>query len=139
MTRRPRVLALENHIDLTVDEMLDVVTTLDSPWLRVCLDIGNNMRFHEDPLEVAEKLAPFARATHIKDVWGRPDAPKDFASWPSVPLGKGLVNISKVVGILKKVEYQGLLAIELDYLHPDYGDEDDAVAASVKYLKNILA
>jgi sugar phosphate isomerase/epimerase len=132
------VMAMENHIDLTADEMVDVITTLDSPWLRVCLDTGNNLRLHEDPLVVAEKLAPFTRATHVKDVGTHPGDPKDFAFWPSVPLGKGLVNIGKVIAFLRKARYRGLLAIEVDYLHPDFGDEDQAVAASVKYLRGVL-
>jgi sugar phosphate isomerase/epimerase len=133
------VLALENHIDLTADEMVDLVGGLDSPWLRVCLDTGNNLRLHEDPLVVAEMLAPFTRATHVKDVGVRRGDPKDFAFWPSVPLGRGLVDIGRVVALLRKARYKGLLAIEVDYLHPDYGDEDRAVAASVKYLKTLLA
>ena len=133
------VLALENHIDLTADEMVDLMDSLDSPWLRICLDTGNNLRLHEDPLVVAEKLAPFTRATHVKDVWVRRGDPKDFAFWPSVPLGQGLVDIGRVLALLRKAQYKGLLAIEVDYLHPDYGDEDRAVAASVKYLKTLLA
>jgi sugar phosphate isomerase/epimerase len=132
------VLALENHIDLTADEMRELVTSLDSPWLGVCLDTGNNLRLHEDPLDVAQKLAPLARATHVKDIGVRAGDPKDFSFWPSVPLGKGLVDVGRVVGFLKKARYKGLLAIEVDYLHPDYGDEDRAVAASVKYLKGLL-
>jgi 3-oxoisoapionate decarboxylase len=133
------VLALENHIDLMADEIVELATTLDSPWLGICLDTGNNLRLHEDPLVVAEKLAPFARATHIKDLWVRPGDPKDFAFWPSVPLGKGLVDIAQVLGFLRKARYKGLLAIEIDYLHPDFGEEDRAVAASVKYLRGLLA
>jgi sugar phosphate isomerase/epimerase len=133
------VLAMENHIDLTADEMVDVITTLDSPWLGVCLDTGNNLRLHEDPRIVAEKLAPFTRATHVKDIGVQPGDPKEFAFWPSVPLGKGLVDIGRVVALLKKARYRGLLAIEVDYLHPDYGEEDKVVAASVKYLAGCLA
>jgi sugar phosphate isomerase/epimerase len=132
------VMAIENHIDLTADEMVDLITSLDSPWLGVCLDTGNNLRLHEDPLVVAKKLAPFARATHMKDLWVRRGDPKDFAFWPSVPLGRGLVDIAAVVGILRKARYKGLLAIEVDFLHPDFGDEDKAVMASVKYLNGIL-
>jgi sugar phosphate isomerase/epimerase len=133
------VLALENHIDLTADEIADLVGSLASPWVGVCLDTGNNLRLHEDPLAVAAKLAPLARATHVKDVGVRRGDPKDFSFWPSVPLGKGLVDIGRVVGLLREAGYEGLLAIEVDYLHPDYGDEDRAVAASVKYLKGLLA
>jgi sugar phosphate isomerase/epimerase len=132
------VMAIENHIDLTADEMVDLITTLDSPWLSVCLDTVNNIRMHEDPLVVAEKLAPFARATHIKDVWVRRGDPKDFAFWPSVPLGKGLIDLRKVLGFLQKARYRGLLAIEVDYLHPDFGEEDKAVAESVRYLRKLL-
>jgi sugar phosphate isomerase/epimerase len=133
------VLAMENHIDLTADEMVDLISTIDSPWLGVCLDTGNNLRLHEDPLVVAAKLAPLAQATHVKDIGVRPGDPKEFAFWPSVPLGKGLVDIGRVVELLRKAEYKGLLAIEVDFLHPDHGDEDRAVAASVKYLKGLLA
>jgi sugar phosphate isomerase/epimerase len=132
------VLAVENHIDLLADEMVDLVTTVDSPWLGVCLDTANNLRLFEDPVVVAQKLAPFTRATHIKDVWVRAGDPKDFAFWPSVPLGKGLVDIARVVGLLKKARYQGLLAIEIDYLHPHFGEEDAAVAASVRYLRGVV-
>jgi sugar phosphate isomerase/epimerase len=133
------VLALENHIDLTADELVDPVRTVDSPWLGVCLDTGNNLRLHEDPVAVASKLAPLARATHVKDIGARPGDPKEFAFWPSVPLGEGLVDLGRVIGLLRKARYRGLLAIEVDYLDPDYGDEDRAVAASVKYLKGLLA
>src|SRR5262249_40901907 len=41
------VMALENHIDLTADEMTDLMTSIDSPWLGVCLDTANNLRLHE--------------------------------------------------------------------------------------------
>jgi hypothetical protein len=68
----------------------------------VCLDTANNLRLCEDPLVVAEKLAPFTRATHVEDVWVRAGDPKDFSFWPSVPLGRGLVDIARVVGLLKK-------------------------------------
>jgi sugar phosphate isomerase/epimerase len=132
------VLALENHIDLTAAELEDLVRTLDSPWLGVCLDTGNNLRLHEDPVAVAAKLAPLARATHVKDIGARRGDPKEFAFWPSVPLGEGLVDLDRVVGFLRQARYRGLLAIEVDYLDPDYGDEDRAVAASVKYLRGLL-
>jgi sugar phosphate isomerase/epimerase len=133
------VLAMENHIDLTADEMVDVMKTLDSTWLGVCLDTGNNLRLHEDPVAVAAKLAPLARATHIKDLGVRRGDPKEFSFWPSVPLGKGLVDLALVIGYLRKARYGGLLAIEVDYLHPDYKSEDSAVAQSVRFLRDLLA
>jgi sugar phosphate isomerase/epimerase len=133
------ILAIENHIDMTADQMVELIKTVNSRWLGVCLDTGNNLRLHEDPLRVVERLAPWARATHIKDIWVRPGDPCDFSFWPSVPLGEGLVDMAKVIGILKRARYAGLLAIEVDFLHPDYGEEDRAVAKSVKHLQTLLA
>jgi len=132
------VLAIENHIDLLAEEMLDLVTTVDSPWLGVCLDTANNLRMFEDPLAVARALAPGARATHVKDVSAFRGDPKEFSFWPSVPLGEGLVDIPAVLGLLRKAKYKGLLAIEVDFLHPDFGEEGRAVAKSVKYLRGLL-
>ncbi len=132
------VLAIENHIDLLADEMVDLLTTIDSPWLGVCLDTANNLRLFEDTLKVAKALAPYARATHVKDLTALGGDPKQFTFWPSVPLGEGLVNVAGVIEVLKKAKYKGLLAIEVDYLHPKYGEEDRAVGRSVKYLRSLV-
>jgi sugar phosphate isomerase/epimerase len=51
-----------------------------------------------------------------------------------------LVDNQALVDILKQAGYQGVLAVEIDYLHPDYNnDEDAAVAKSVEYLKKLIA
>lgn len=132
------VMAIENHIDMTSEEMVELITTIDSPWLGVCLDTGNNLRLFEDPVVAAERLAPLARATHIKDIWVLRGNPRTFHFWPSVPLGEGLIDLPRVLGFLRKAKYQGLLAIEVDFLHPDYGPPDRAVEKSVKYLRQLI-
>ncbi len=129
------VLALENHIDLLAAEVVDLLAAIDSPWLGVCLDTANNLRLFEDPVEVARALAPWARATHVKDLGALGGDPKQFSFWPSVPLGTGLIDIPAVIALLRQAKYKGLLAIEVDYLHPARGEEDRAVARSVKYLR----
>ncbi len=132
------VMAMENHIDLLADEMADIMTTIDSPWLGVCLDTANNLRLFEDPVAVARTLAPFARATHVKDLGVRRGNPREFSFWPSVPLGEGLVDLPEVIRLLRQAKYKGLLAFEIDYLHPDYGEEEPAVAKSLKYLRSLI-
>ncbi|MFC5522678.1 sugar phosphate isomerase/epimerase family protein [Polaromonas jejuensis] len=136
------VMAIENHIDLLADEMLDLMTTLDSPWLGVCFDTANNLRMFEHPVAVAQKLAPYIKATHIKDVLPQRGDPKLSNTWPSVPLGQGLVEIPEILGVLREADYTGLLAVEIDYLHPLYRegqqDEELALIRSVAYLKNAV-
>ena len=134
------VMAIENHLDMLGEEMAELIEAVGSPWLGVCLDTGNNLRLSEDPMAVARRLAPFARATHVKSLAAYKGDPKTFGFWPSVPLGEGLVDIAEVVRLLRQADYRGLLAVEIDYLDPRCGDDEDAaVAASVAYLRRLLA
>jgi sugar phosphate isomerase/epimerase len=132
------VLAIENHIDLLADELVDLITTVDSPWLGACLDTANNLRMLEDPQEAARKLAPFARATHVKDVTAWRGNPREFAFWPSVPLGRGAIDLPVVFGHLRDAGYDGLLALEIDYLHPGYGDDGTAISDSITHMRHLL-
>lgn len=131
------VLAIENHIDLLADELAELVETAGNPALGVCLDTGNNLRLFEDPTAVARRLAPHTRATHVKNLTARRGNPRDFAFWPSLPLDvDALVDLPAILRLLRAAGYAGLLAIEVDYLHPDLGgDEDGAVARSVAWLR----
>lgn len=132
------VMAMENHIDVSADELAELVERVDSPWFGVCLDTANNLRLLEDPVRVARVLAPYTRATHVKDVLSHRGDPRSFGFWPSVPLGQGAVDLPQVLRLLADAGYDGLLAIEIDYLHPDHGDEDGALARSVDFLQREL-
>jgi sugar phosphate isomerase/epimerase len=136
--RKGVVLAVENHIDLYTDELLELVETIDAPSLGVCLDTANNLRLFEDPVEVARKLAPWTRATHVKDITAHRGNPNTFAFWPSVPLGRGAVEIDTILGLLRDAGYSGLLALEIDFLHPAYGSEDDALREGLSHLRGLL-
>lgn len=132
------VLAIENHIDFLVDELVELIETIGSPWLGVCLDTANNLRMLEDPAVVIEKLAPYARATHVKDIAARSGNPREFAFWPSVPVGKGLIDMPRAFAELRKHNYKGLLALEIDYLHPAYESDEKAIADSLDYMRSLL-
>lgn len=134
------VLAMENHQDFTADEQVEILQKIDSPYLRVTLDTGNNLRTLEDPIEVVRKLAPYAASTHIKDIiaTGKGNPATEWRRfWPSVPLGKGIIDLPEVIRILRQNNYGGPLNLEIDFLDPRWPDEDEAVAESIAYLRNI--
>lgn len=133
------VLAIENHIDFLADELVELIETIGSPWLGVCLDTGNTLRMLEDPLQAALKLAPYAQATHVKDVRARAGDPRSFAFWPSVPLGQGLIDLPAIFAALRAHGYDGLLALEIDYLDPAYTSDAQAMAQSLDYMRGLLA
>ena len=49
---------IENHKDWTADELVELVRSVGSPYLGVCVDFGNNVSLLEDPLDTVTKLAP---------------------------------------------------------------------------------
>jgi sugar phosphate isomerase/epimerase len=137
--KRGVTLAIENHIDFLADELVELIETIDHPALGVCLDTANNLRMFEDVAIAIEKLAPHAKAVHLKDITAFKGSPHDFGFWPSVPAGQGLIDIPRALKALRDTGYKGLLAIEIDYLHPAFGNEDAAIEQSVTYLKKALA
>jgi len=139
------ILAYENHIDYTSDEIVGLIEKVGSENLRVNLDTGNALRMFEDPVEASKKLARYTVATHVKDIspikcnkfYSTRGTPKDWFFWASVPVGDGIVDIPAIAQILKDSGYKGVLAVEIDCLKEGYDDEDKAVEKSVKYLKSL--
>ena len=131
-------LALENHLDFTADEVFEILEGVSSDSFGMTFDTGNALRIGDDPVSAARKCAQRIFATHIKDVaplYG--GDPRDWCFFASVPVGRGIIDIPKVVRTLKGAGYDGLFAIELDCLHPDYKEEDPSVAESVTYLRKL--
>ena len=132
-------LAIENHIDFTSDEILQILQEVDSPYFGLNFDTGNFARLLDDPVKGMEKLAKYTLATHFKDLRVNPQAAvNDWYFFSTTPVGEGFVNNVQLARLLKKAKYKGMLAMEIDFLHPDFNnDEDAAVAQSVAYLRKI--
>lgn len=132
-------MAIENHIDFTGAEILQLLEEVDSPYFGLNFDTGNFARLLDDPVKAMEKLAPHTLATHIKDLKINPQASvDDWYFFSTAPVGDGFIDNLALARLLKKANYQGFLAMELDFLHPDYqADEDSSVAKSVQVLREI--
>ncbi|MFV1966610.1 MAG: sugar phosphate isomerase/epimerase family protein [Pirellulaceae bacterium] len=131
-------LAMENHFDFTCDEMLEMLETMDSPSFGMTFDTGNAYRYGDDPVDAAKKLSGYVYAIHFKDVAPLNDGnPDDWFYNACTPIGRGVLDIAGLVGALQEAGYDGLYAIEFDYLDPKYGDEDSALVQSMEYLKTL--
>lgn len=134
-------LAIENHIDYNADEILQLIKDVDSPYLGVNFDSGNFLRVLDDPISAMEKLAPYVLATHIKDLLPvRSVSAFEWYFFSCVPTGKGLIDNAALARILKQHDYKGFLAVEIDFLHPDYANRETAVVEeSIQTLRQITA
>ena len=132
-------LAIENHIDFTADEILEILANVDSKFLGVNFDTGNTLRVFEDPVEAAKKLARHTLATHVKDIQPGHGSPSDWTFWASAPAGSGIIDMPGVVAALREGGYDGMLCVEIDFLGDPRADETNAVEEAVRYLRTIVS
>ncbi len=132
-------LAIENHVDFTADEVLQIIDEVGSDYMGVNFDTGNFLRLLDDPIRGMQILAPYVLSTHIKDMVINPDFdPTNHLFFSCVPVGQGVVDNLKLAQILNKTNYRGFLAVELDQPAKQWEElEDAAVAVSVHNLRKI--
>jgi 3-oxoisoapionate decarboxylase len=92
-------LAVENHKDQLVAEKLETLRRLDSEYIGLCVDVGNNFPLLEDPVETVRAFAPWAFTVHLKDQAVRPSA--DGFHMADVALGEGCLDLPAIVSILR--------------------------------------
>lgn len=109
--RAPLLVGIENHKDFHAGELAELLHTLDSPKIGVCLDFGNNISLLETPLETIRTLAPFAVTTHLKDMAVRA-TPQGF-ELSEVPLGEGLVPLADALRLVKAARPDARLSLEM--------------------------
>ena len=134
-------MAVENHIDFTGDEILQLLSEVDSPNFGLNFDTGNFLRLLDDPIKAMKKLAPYVMATHVKDLM--PDknySPTDWYFFAGVPVGEGLIDNQALAVLLQKAGFKGFLAVEVDHPHSSWaGREDEMVDLSITGLRKIAA
>jgi sugar phosphate isomerase/epimerase len=129
-------LALENHADFTPSELVELIGQVGEEHLGAVFDLGNCVRLGADLLRGAERLAPLTRMVHLRDLVVLEESRGNpTASWPSAPLGRGTMDIEGALDRLRDGGFDGPAMIEMSNMHPDWPDEDRAVAESVRWLR----
>jgi sugar phosphate isomerase/epimerase len=115
------MLLLENHWGLTTfaSDMAGLIETVDSPWLKAILDMGNFL-FEPDMYAAMARIAPHVWLAHAKTYFGG-------GSWYSLDL-----DYARIFRILLDAGFTGFVSIEME------GAEDAATAVpkSIELLQN---
>jgi sugar phosphate isomerase/epimerase len=104
-------LAVENHKDFLVEDLLGMLKRLDSKHVGVCVDTGNSIALLEEPLEVVETYAPWAFSVHLKDM-GVAEYDEGFLL-SEMPLGDGFLDLKKIVRALRKAHPEVQFNLEM--------------------------
>lgn len=97
-------IGIENHGNLTSDQMLEIMDRVKNPWVGINLDTGNFLS--NDPYADLEKCAPHAINVQVKVNMKRPDG----QHYPA--------DLQRVADILKRASYQGYVILEYEDVDP---------------------
>lgn len=127
-------LAIHNHgpgdnVYPTPATVYEKIEKLDKR-IGLCIDIGHVVRLGMNPIEAIKKYGHRMFDMHMKDVDGV------VAKSESIQIGRGVIDIPKVLKTLKDVNYQGVMSIEYE---KDADNAENGLAESVGYLRGILA
>jgi hypothetical protein len=102
---------VENHKDWRIPEMLRLLERISSEYVGVCVDTGNSIALLEDPMAVVEAFAPYAFATHLKDM-GVQECEKGFLL-SEVALGDGFLDLPAIVKALRRTKPDLQFSLEM--------------------------
>jgi sugar phosphate isomerase/epimerase len=89
----------ETHEEITSFELVRLITSVGPDVLGITYDTGNPVQRAEHPRLVTERVAPYVRQTHIKDVALFFDA--EGIRTQSRPVGQGVVPVEEVLTALQ--------------------------------------
>ena len=96
----------------------------------ICIDIGHTTRDGQDPSADITKYKSRIYDIHIKDV---DKAAKDGKT---IEMGRGIIDIPKVVATLRKIKYTGSCSLEFE---KDMTDPLPGITESIGYFKGVMA
>lgn len=90
-------IAVETYEQVPTQRILDVITTVNSPYLGICSDPANTVAALEMPRQVIDAVEPFVLNMHIKDfAFSRKQGWVGF-TYSGAPLGEGLLDYDYMV------------------------------------------
>jgi L-ribulose-5-phosphate 3-epimerase UlaE len=96
----------------------------------ICIDIGHTTRDGQDPSVDIFKYRSRIFDMHVKDV------DKAAKEGITVEMGRGIIDIPKVIETLRKIKYSGMCSLEFE---KDMSDPLPGIAESIGYLKGVMA
>jgi sugar phosphate isomerase/epimerase len=97
-------LGVENHGQLTAEQMLEIMQRVEHPWVGINLDTGNFIS--DDPYGDLERCVGYAVNVQVKATMNSPGG----KSYPA--------DMGKIAAILKAANYQGFVILEFEEQKP---------------------
>jgi inosose dehydratase len=100
------------------------------PRMGICIDIGHTTRDGQDPCVDIQRYSKRIFDIHIKDV------DKASKEGKTIEMGRGIINIPRVVSTLRKIKFSGKCSLEFE---KDMNDPLAGIAESIGYFRGVCA
>jgi sugar phosphate isomerase/epimerase len=131
-------LAIENHGDITADDLHRLLQGVGDSALGVCFDTANALRVGDEVVAAARLLGPRVWIVHLKDIED-PTRERDPISGPcSVPYGSGVVPLDETLDVLALAGFDGPVCVELGQLRAG-DDEREMARGGLDWLRRRMA
>lgn len=101
------VVGVENHGNMSVDQMLNILKSVDSPWFGINLDTSNYIVETDDELyDAVTRSLPYAVNVQVKVKRKLPNGTKVD------------VDLKKMISLIEKAGYQGYVVLEYEEEDP---------------------
>ncbi|MBI3315919.1 MAG: sugar phosphate isomerase/epimerase [Candidatus Omnitrophica bacterium] len=120
-------IAIENHQDVTSEELIRLIQEVGQDVLGVNFDTGSALATCEDPVEFASAIAPYLLNLHLKD-YRLASGPQGFRL-VRCSLGHGVVDFQAIFKVAREhalsgtrasIELGAVVAREVHWLNPAY-------------------
>jgi sugar phosphate isomerase/epimerase len=122
-------LTVENHQDLTSEELIWLCESIGNERFGITLDTGNPLATAEEPVDFFRRIAPFVKNVHLKEyaIYSSEDGYRLVRK----PLGQGVIDFPELLKIMNQsnpqvtmsVEHGALEARHVRVLREDYWTE----------------
>jgi len=122
-------ICLEPHINsqiLTFEDYDKIFSKIDSPKLGITIDTGHFHSAGVDFIALIKKYSNRIWNIHLKDHRGK----------QSVPIGEGEIDIPGLINELRRINYNGFLAVELEVI--DSENAPKYVKDAYRYLAPLI-
>ncbi|WPO86124.1 TIM barrel protein [Herbiconiux sp. KACC 21604] len=129
-------LALETYEQVATADLVDLVATIDSPGLGICLDPGNVVARLEHPADVVAMTVPWVRNLHVKDFAFTRSPDMVGFRFAGVPLGEGLLDYDGLVAAVDPSR-RGISRI-IEQWVPWQGDSARTITLETRWAEHAL-
>lgn len=129
-------LALETYEQVSTPTLVELVDSIDSPNLGICLDPGNVIASLEHPDDVIDRTAAWVRNVHVKDFSFTRDPDMVGFRLAGCPMGEGLLDLNHLLEAVRP--HKRGINVVIEQWCPWQGDAEETMRVEAAWVEHAV-